>query len=243
MQWQTDSNYPNAPNQPAKFSRSIRLISPIRLSRFVLIGWLFLFMVGCAQSPQIPGISTSLVIPTPTIIVSEDITSTSSKPTYTPTTLPSPSPILIDLHLGDVNRGMNCPFITEVVLLVLERELNLNISVTHFDSADNLFDALNQREIDLTLCYIDPDDRTRMKDHLGHIRQIGSTYWSDEQGKLQIWANGSSKSYLRDEMSCVLHFFEDLKITDITSNITPQQWVQNHIDQVQTWMSCVPSNN
>lgn len=240
MQWQTHSNYPNAPNQPAKFDGLIRLI---RLSWFMLIGSLFLLMVACTQDTQIPGSSTSLVIPTATTIVSENSTETLSEPTHTPTALPSATAIPIDLYLGDVDRGINCPFITEVAVLVLEQELNLNISVTHFDSADNLFNALAQKEVDLTLCYLDPDDRAKMKDNLGHMRQIGSTYWSDQQGKLQIWANGSSKAHLRDDMPCVLYFFEHLKITDITPDMPAQQWVQNHADQVQSWISCVSSNN
>lgn len=235
MRWQAHSNYANAPNKPTKCNRLIRLEW--------LIGWLFLLMVACTQNTQIPGSSTSLVIPTATTIVQVNTIETLIEPTQTATALPSPTAIPIDLYLGDVDRGINCPFITEVAVLVLEQELNLNISVTHFDNADNLFNALTEREVDVTLCYIDPDDRTKMKDYLGHIRQIGSTYWDDQQGKLQIWANGSSKADLRDDMPCVLDFFENLKITDITSDIPAQQWVQNHADQIQGWMSCVPSNN
>ena len=235
MQWQTHSNYENAPNQRARFNDLIRLSW--------LIGSLFLFVVGCTQnSSQIPGVSTSLVIPTPTDIGPESTTETLIEVTTTPLTLPTPTPIPIDLYLGDVDRGMSCPFITEVAVLVLEQALNLNISVTHFNHADNLFRALTEQQVDVTLCYIDPDDRIKMKNQLGHIRQIGSTYWTDRQGKLQIWANGTSKANLRDEMPCVLYFFEHLKITDITSNISAQQWIQNHADQVQSWISCVPSN-
>ncbi len=241
MRLKARSNYPNAPNQKPKFNRSISL-------RW-LIGLIFLLIAGCSQQPPVPGVSTSLVIPTVTnveqdaerTIVIQSATEVSLEPQI-PSLPPSPTPAPVNLRLGYTERGMNCSFITEIVVLILKQELNLNIEVETFNTANDLFTALAEQEIDVTLCYIDPDDRTKMKGRLGCIRQIGVNYWSDGQSKLQIWANGRSKANIRNQMPCALRFFEDLKLTEITfQESVAQAWIQNHANEVQAWISCVPS--
>ena len=174
-------------------------------------------------------------------IVIQSVTEVSLEPEIS-SLPPSPTPAPVNLRLGYTERGMNCSFITEIVVVVLKQELNLNIEVKTFNTANDLFTALAEQEIDVTLCYIDPDDRTKMKGRLGSIRQIGVNYWSDGQSKLQIWANGKSKANIRNQMPCALRFLEDLKLTEITfQESVAQAWIQNHANEVQAWISCVPS--
>ena len=184
-----------------------------------------------------------LVLPTTTITASAQRT-TMIEPTST--TQPSEN----TLRLGYVKRGMNCSFITQIVMLVLKKELNsqealgVNVVSISFDTDDELFTALAEKDVDVTLCVIDPNDRTHIKKRLGHIRQIGSYYWSDGHSKLQIWANGAAKAEWRKKNPCLLRFLENLHFKNLVfQGEGANMWLQNHADdQLQTWITCVPEN-
>lgn len=187
-----------------------------------------------------------LVLPTSTIIV--QLTGDSSTTVIEPTATALPSGDeeinLPTVALGYITHGMNCPFITQIVAHVLEEELNTAVAIIPFSTNDELFMALSDSTVDLTLCVIDPNDRPKIKKHLGYIRQIGSYYWSDGDSKLQIWANGAAKAELRERNPCLLGFFEDLNFTDIVfQDDDAKGWVANHVnEEVDAWIRCVPEN-
>ncbi len=145
------------------------------------------------------------------------------------------------LRLGYVQRGMNCPFITEIASTILKDKLNLEVNTLSFETDEALFLALAEEKIDISLCVLDPTDRKLIRNQLGYIRQIGSHYWSDDTSKLQIWANSSSKAKLREQDACILRFFEDLTLNElIFEEKSAETWVQSHAEkEVQTWLSCV----
>jgi hypothetical protein len=155
----------------------------------------------------------------------------------------------IDLRFGYSKRGVNCQFFSETIALVLQKELNLNTTLIRFETENELFDALTEGKIDLTLCFIDPLDRVELikPERLGHISQIGAYYWADEHKKLQVWAHSYTKTELRNEMPCVYHFFEKMRFTEITLNEAndalpsennPLEWYQNHTNEVREWLKC-----
>lgn len=149
----------------------------------------------------------------------------------------------MDLRIGYSNRGVNCQFFSESVALVLQKELNLNTTLIAFETENQLFDALTERKIDLTLCFLDPLDRKQLikPERLGHITQIGTYYWEDEYKKLQVWANAYAKTELRTEMPCVYHFFENISFAETALNENnPLAWYQNHTNKVREWLKCTP---
>lgn len=147
----------------------------------------------------------------------------------------------VDLRLGYTNRGVNCQFFSETIALVLEKELNLNTTLIRFETEDELFDALTEHKIDLTLCFLDPIDRIQLTkpERLGHIRQIGAYYWADEDKKLQIWTHTYAKTELRNEMPCVYQFLEKISFAEVTLNEkNALAWYQNHANEVRQWLKC-----
>jgi len=145
------------------------------------------------------------------------------------------------LHLGYIQRGMNCSFITEIAALVLQEKMNVEVNMISFDTDEALFIALAEEQVDVSLCIIDPNDRKLIRNQLGYIRQIGSHYWSDDTSKLQIWANSSSKAKLREQDACILRFFENLSLNEIEfQDNSAEIWLQTHEEnEVQRWLTCV----
>lgn len=145
------------------------------------------------------------------------------------------------LRLGDIQRGMNCSFITEIAATILKEKLNVEVDTISFDTDEALFIALAEEQIDLSLCIIDPNDRRQIRNQLGYISQIGTHYWSDDNSKLQIWANSSSKAKFREQDACILRFFEDLSLNELVfQGINAEMWIQTHEEnEVQTWLTCV----
>lgn len=145
------------------------------------------------------------------------------------------------LRLAYIQRGMNCSFITEIAATILKEKLKVEVDTISFDTDEALFMALAEEQVDLSLCIIDPNDRGLIRNQLGYISQIGSHYWSDDNSKLQIWANSSSKAKLREQDACILRFFEDLSLNEIVfQGISAEMWIQTHEEnEVQTWLTCL----
>lgn len=145
------------------------------------------------------------------------------------------------LRLGYIQRGMNCSFITEIAAQILKEKLKVEVNTISFDTDEALFIALAEEQVDVSLCIIDPNDRGLIRNQLGYISQIGSHYWSDDNSKLQIWANSSSKAKLREQDACILRFFEDLSLNEIVfQGISAKTWIQTHEkNEVQTWLTCL----
>ena len=174
-------------------------------------------------------------------VVADEPEGTSTNATGAPQAASTIVSTTADFRLGYTDRGMNCPLITEIIALILKQEEGVNVESLAYDSADELFAALAQRDVDLTLCYIDPDDRPQIKKRLGDIRQIGSHYWNDGPRKLQIWANGSAKVDLRDKMPCIIHLFEELNLMGLSfQEDNPKAWLQNYGNEIKNSMNCVP---
>lgn len=156
-----------------------------------------------------------------------------------------PTPLVTnDIRFGVTDRYVDCHAATEITRLVIKQELELESTLHFYDTVDQLFIALAQGDIDLTLCYLDPGDRRRIrgenKEIFGkHLTQIGSYYWDVGNTKLQIWSNGQRKANWRTQEPCLLSFLEKLRFTDPSlQQNTPQVWIQNHTDEIQTWVNC-----
>ena len=122
---------------------------------------------------------------------------------------------------------------------ILAEDLQLSVQQQQFETPDQLFRALSDGQADVTFCYVDPEDRQLMREYLGDIRQIGIQYYVGDGFKLQIWANGQSKAYLRDKMPCVYDLLEKVSLEEETiHNLQVQEWRQQNAATITNWLNC-----
>lgn len=147
-----------------------------------------------------------------------------------------------DLRFGVTDRGMNCPLITEIVALILTQERDLTVDIVEYETADDLFAALaltQQKQIDLTLCFLDPQDRSYIAKHGGYINQIGDTIWEREEKKSLVMVNGTFINPLKTQMPCVDDFFQKLNFAETPfQEQQAQAWLEKHTDAIQLWTTC-----
>ncbi|MGB0385452.1 MAG: hypothetical protein ACPGWR_11565 [Ardenticatenaceae bacterium] len=193
------------------------------------------------EQAQIMGATSVMNAPTVKFAFPDNSESTRAAPVVTPT-----SSSLSKIRFGVTDRYVDCHVVTQVATLVLENELDVKSEIVLYDTVDDLFSGLAEREIDLTLCYLDPSDRRRIsgknKEKFGnHMRQIGSYYWNIGSSKLQIWAHVQSRANWREQAPCLLSFFENLRFRERKfQKEDAKAWIQNHMDEVQTWVTCAP---
>jgi len=170
----------------------------------------------------------ALIIPTPVI---------PTAPIPTPTIALAP-----DLLLAYTDRGMNCPLMSDIVARVLQQELTLNVERREYENADQLFAALasyeKEKEIILTLCFLDPADREPyLAQYYDYITQIGGRISHNEQGKHLIMAKASIVIPLETRYPLLYEFFQSLDFANESFiEQDAQQWIETHRDQVEGWL-------
>lgn len=225
---------------------------------YVVVGLVLLLMVSSLlayflwREPSLRQIATpTLVMPTrsvatprPTVTTMLISTVPASPPAPSATPRPSATPPqAVLLTFGVAEREWDCQWATELLTNYLRQHSALAWSMQTYDSADLLFQALANGEIDLTLCFVDPLDRPQIsgdnKDRLGYIRQIGSYYWQEGAQRLQIWAHGAVKAELRTDHACAYRLLEKFTLlgsAEIGGDLT--QWQANNTALIQTWEGC-----
>ena len=144
-----------------------------------------------------------------------------------------------ELVLGVTERGSNCTLVTEIMAQILAEDLQVLVQQQRFETPELLFNALSDGQVDVTFCYVDPEDRQLMREYLGNIRQMGIQYHVGNGFKLQVWANSQSKAYLRDQMPCIYDLLEKVSIEDENlQNLQVQGWRQQNATTIATWLDC-----
>ncbi|MCB0096227.1 MAG: hypothetical protein KDE46_10925 [Caldilineaceae bacterium] len=187
-----------------------------------------------------PATDTPTLVPAPPTNTPSEIANTVA-PTSTVALEATPVPTApqFDIRLATASRRVDCANMTAITERILSNRFQMNVQVMFFDTPTQMFDALAEGEADITLCYLDPDDRSFMRDRLGLIRQIGVQHDAGEDYKLQMWANGAYKAQLRDTRACVLDFLEKVDFTDLnTGSQEPQSWIDGHASELSTWLNC-----
>lgn len=157
---------------------------------------------------------------------------------------PIPIPIKADLRLGYIERnGANCGFFTQLMKLILEREAGLVVKVIEFRNIDEFYAALASTEqvrpIDLTFCFIDPDDRTYIHKYFGYTKLIGSAYWHNESKQLQIMANASIVAPMKRNRPCIYSLLQNLELEGLKHQNKPaSQWLGENAQIPSTWIDC-----
>jgi hypothetical protein len=128
---------------------------------------------------------------------------------------------------------------------ILERELQLSVSLVEFTSTDDLYLALSnrqkERQVDVSLCFVDPRDRTYLRQYFGFIKQLSEIYWQNGTTRLQIITNSGLVAKFQQEQPCVYRLFKNLRFEGAElPTQDPIQWVESNNDLVQRWTGCQP---
>ena len=182
------------------------------------------------------------------IITTALVVATTASATITPTQATAPTATAtsiapVDLRLGYVDRDEHCQLVTELVALVLEQKLGVTVALVHFNSVDDLFAAVASTNanasVELTFCYIDPDDRSYLQAYGSKIRFVGGHYAENKQTRLYAVSNSVIIVPLKEKHPCVHAFLKNLELGDIeTLSQDPTQWLDKNSDRVRDWSQC-----
>jgi hypothetical protein len=226
----------------------------MRTLLILLIVSLLISACGMTQSPTASEIS--LIIPTPSDSHSDLDSHSDSQ--ATPVYINTPATALAEeaeaitvttehepeLLLGVTDRGMNCPLISQIVAHVLEEEAGLSVGIIEYESAEALFASLvgssDQKEIDLTFCFLDPDDRDYLKLYPTDLKQIGEAIWQAKASpeKLLIMVNSSVFVDIHEKY-CLHDILPHLIFDDASfEEQDVDRWLERHGELLQSWGSC-----
>ncbi len=181
---------------------------------------------------------------------------TATVPAIAPATVPAPvTPVAsstatntaappADIRLGETDRSVDCKFVTDIVQLFLERQMKLRITRVHFNSVNNLFLALaahdaNQK-IDLTLCYIDPDDRAYLQQYDSTLLFVAGNYAERDHKRLFAVGNSTLIVQLKTQRPCVYNFLKNLDFGDLQfpAETDASQWLAQNSGRTLAWSQC-----
>ncbi len=161
-----------------------------------------------------------------------------ARPTVINTTAPP-----ADIRLGETDRAVDCKFVTDIVQLFLERQMKLRVTRVHFNTVNDLFLALasddpNQK-IDLTLCYIDPDDRAYLQKYDSTLLFVAGSYAKSDQKRLFVMGNSTMIVQLKTQRPCVYNFLKNLDFGDLQfPEADADQWLARNNGRALAWSQC-----
>ena len=188
--------------------------------------------------------------PTPAQAVATPVQPTVVPPTVAPPTpqpaAPAPTNTVgprADFRLGYVDRGDNCQLVTQIMQLIFERQFKLKTETVAFSEKNALFDALAvtdlQSRVDLTFCYVDPEDRESLQKHFGYVILVGGVYRQSNGKNFIVLSNSAVKAPIERDLPCVYKFLKTIKIDDQSlSGQTADGWLAKNSDLVATWTTC-----
>ncbi|MBX3016192.1 MAG: BMP family ABC transporter substrate-binding protein [Caldilineaceae bacterium] len=179
----------------------------------------------------------NLPVPPATAIPAADIAT--AMPTVPPAQ-PTPS---ADLAIGLNQAYPECRFFTDVITQIMKEKLKLTVDIVPYSEAAPMYEALakrqQQRTIDMTFCFADPNDRAFLREYFGFIRNVGDLYWRNERMRLQIVTNSGILATLEREQVCLYRLLKNLSFVE---NELPSQdaaqWLTENQELVDRWASC-----
>lgn len=187
--------------------------------------------------------ATPAAIPTQSVnvvLAAAQVSPTILSPTSTPTTALNTKN---SIRLGYMARDENCEFFTQVASLVWQQEQGIAVTVETFGSRDELYQALTStadpHHIDLTLCFVDPDDRDYLVKYAGGMHVIGKTYWEQGPKKLLAMANPASPLLMNPDLACANRYIQKQDYTQLQiTTSSAAAWIDANRLLVQSWLGC-----
>lgn len=194
---------------------------------------------------NVSAVATRLAAPTVTSSAAVALLP-SPTPLSTATTLPPATntpDVAADFRIGYVESNATCTAVTELMTLVLEGKFGLQIATIPFPDAASLFAKLAEKSaaerVDLSFCYVDPDDRTYLQKYFGFIIFIGSGYRQLNNQKFIVMSNAGVKSPIERGNPCLYRFLTNLNLNDVNLDAGDMNgWYQDHAEQVANWTRC-----
>jgi hypothetical protein len=205
-----------------------------------------------------PATDTPAPAPTDTVVAPAPPTDTPAPPaTLAPTVAPAAvaatEPVTAtattaqpraDFRLGYIDRNNDgCSVASNIIAKILQQNFNLTAESTAVNSADELFATLAstniQQRLDLTPCYIDPDDRDFLQKHFGFVILVGGAYTEINGQSHLILVNAAVKKVVQHDLPCVYNFLKQFKVDSADLNNTnADAWLASHADLVRSWTRC-----
>lgn len=175
---------------------------------------------------------------------------TAETPILSPTAAPAPTATEVIASSADFIFGLTddhpqCDFFTETAAQIVRTAFGVTVEIVHFPASDELYNSMADRhivrEVDLTLCHIDPTDRPFLREHFGYIKHVGDAYWETEELRLQILSNTSFIAELEQQQNCVYRFLRNIHFEQsIPAAQTATEWIASNPALVDEWINCVP---
>lgn len=198
---------------------------------------------------DVNAVATRLAAPTATSAVPATPT---ASPTAEPMTEQPPTPVVsatntpevaADFRIGYVESNAACTSVTNLMKLILEDKFGLQIATVPFADSAALFANLAAKaaaeRVDLSFCYVDPDDRSYLQKYFGFVIFIGSGYRQLDKQKFMVISNAAVKSPIERGNPCLYRFLTNLNLNDVNLDTGDLNgWYQEHAEQVATWTRC-----
>lgn len=158
---------------------------------------------------------------------------------------PTATPVLVNtIRLGIIERAeLDCISPSEVTVAIWQELLGINVIVEEFAAPDELFQALVDPEqpqhIDVTLCYVDPVDRSYLRQYSGALEIMGNAVVQAADAKLLTMQSGEPPAVSGEIAACVDNQLrnQEYDLMEI-SDIDPAEWIAFHQELIGTWMDC-----
>ncbi len=156
------------------------------------------------------------------------------RPTNTPTLIPTVTIVPI-LRFGMVASDSACSAFNTVVMSVLG-DLEIRTELRIFDEADSLYQALADRNVDLTICFRDPIDRPFLTKHVGFLKTIDAPYLDNGEIRRQVILNAANIVPLHEERPCLVQFLQAIPFEAETESA--ETWLAENQSVINTWIDC-----
>ncbi len=179
----------------------------------------------------------------PTAAVAAVVATATALPTIAIPTATNTPEAPADLRIGYTERSVDCALISQIVKLALEQQLKLHITTLHFKTTDDLFAGLAATtggdRVELTFCYIDPDDRAYLSSYGSSLRFLDGNYGQIGKQKFYAVINSALISRLKADQPCMHNFLKKLDFGDVQfQGKTAEQWLNDNSARIAAWSQC-----
>jgi hypothetical protein len=192
-----------------------------------------------AEPPTVAPVQPTPAPPTAELPTPEP---TAAVATATDVVINTPAP-RANFRFGYLEASGNCQVATEIIQQIFQQQFDLTVETVAFATADNLFATLAAKDeasrVDLTFCYVDPDDRTYLQKHVGFVIFVGGVFGQFDSKSYLVLSNATVKAPIERDLPCVYKFLKNLKFPDATlQGQGAATWLEKNADLVRTWSSC-----
>ena len=126
---------------------------------------------------------------------------------------------------------------------MIRDQFDLDVEIVKFGDDDEMYGELanrqNQRTVDITVCYGDPDDRPYLREYFGFLKHIGDVYWDGPDVRLQVLTNAGYSTDLERNQTCLYRFLKNLHFEgeELLAQ-TPADWIAANQATVSEWANC-----